>query len=95
MGRLEVLWAPLFAVASIAVVTFFPPMHQPLLRRETDLILVLIRPTAEALVSPGILRRRARKLLFRYSTSMYAGYVIMLFFWMLCLSLSDPLTTWR
>ena len=95
MGRLEVLWAPLFAVASIAVVTFFLLKHQPLLRRETDQISVLIRPTAEALVSPGILRRRARKLLFRYSTSMYAGYVQMLFFWMLCLSLSDPLTTWR
>ncbi len=64
---LEVLWAPLvltlIAVVSLLLrATFFPPMHQPLLRRETDLILVLIRPTAEALVSPGILRRRAHQL---------------------------------
>ena len=68
MSKLEVLWVPLLLLALIAVesfflrTTFFPLMHQPLLRRETDLILVLIRPTAEALVSPGILRRRAHQL---------------------------------
>ncbi len=83
MSKLEVLWVPLLLLALIAVesfflrTTFFPLMHQPLLRRETDLILVLIRPTAEALVSPGILRRRARTYLFLFSTSMYAAYVIM------------------
>ncbi len=95
MGWLEVLWAPLFAVASIAVVTFFPLKNRPVLRRETDPISVLIRPTAEALVSPGILRRRARKLVFRYTTLTYAVYVGTRVCWSLCLSRSGPHTSWR
>ncbi len=81
MSKLEVMWAPLLLPAVIAVesfflrTAFFPLMHQPLPRRATDMILVLIRPTAEALVSPGIQRRRARTYLV-FSTSMYAAYVI-------------------
>ncbi len=78
----EVLWAPLFVLAQIAVLslfpraTFFPLRYRPLLRRETDLISVLIRPTAEALVSPGILRHRASwvqtlRRMFAFFTLMY------------------------
>ena len=50
----EVLWAPPVVLALIAIVSFFPratffPLgYRPLLRRETDQISVLIRPTAEA-----------------------------------------------